>query len=669
MSHDTLPTFDISRLSSFPSLLEKHLNENLNSIEALLKNDSWTFESLIEPLDEIDDKLEQFWSPLSHLHSVLNSKELRACYKACLPKLTAYHTTIGHNEKLYRAVRSLKQTKLSPIQEKIVDDMLEDFELAGVHLDPQEKERLKVIEADLATLSSTFENHVLDATQAFEYHTQNEKELEGLPQHTLETAKELAKKRQKEGWILTLEPPCYLSVVTYLKDRDLRKRFYDAWVTRASEKGPFAGQYDNTPVIQSILRQKQEKAKCLKVQNYAELSIKKKMAQSTEEVIGFLNDLIERVHLPAQKDIEYLQEFAKEHYNLEAVRPWDVAFLSEKMREMFYAITEETLRPYFPEHRVLLGLFNIIEKLYGVHFERVSHAKVWEKSVLCFKLFDKNEKEIGFIYLDLYARANKRGGAWMDTLRSRRLLKTGEIQLPIATLTTNFTPAAIGKEPTLSHDEVLTLFHEFGHCLHHLLTEIDYTAISGIHGVEWDAVELPSQIFENWCYEEEALSLISEHVETKAPLPHDLLEKLLKARRFQAAMQMMRQLELALFDFLLHERPFDGDIDFMSKILKEVQKKTVLITPIPYNRFQHSFSHIFAGGYDAGYYSYLWAEVLAADAFSRFKEEGILNRKTGEAFLGAILSRGSSIPALQAFIEFQGRPPKLEPLLEQYGIR
>lgn len=669
MAAITLPQFKHINVETFAARLDELLQANLQRINELLANHkTYTWDNLVRPIEDMEDELERFWSPFSHLHAVVNSPALRECYQACLPKLSAYEAAIGHNETLYNAIRSVDKSKLNPTQVKIIEDSLLDFELSGVALSSDKKHRFEAIQERLSQLSNQFENNVLDAGQAFHLHITDEKRLAGLPEHAIHTAHTLAKEKKVSGWMLNLEFPCYVAVVTYAEDRALREEMYNAYVTRASDQGPTAGQYDNTAVMNEILTLRHEKANLLGFANYAELSLATKMAESTEQVVHFLTDLSKRAHHQADDEFKDLQHFAKETYQMNEVKPWDVAFLSEKKRQAQYAISQEELRPYFPLPKVMNGLLTIINNLYGMSFEEVHDVETWHADVTCYRIFDQDHQVRGYIYVDLFARQNKRGGAWMDSCQSRRKLTDGSLQLPIATLTCNFAKAMTGKAPTLSHDEVLTLFHELGHCLHHVLTQVDYLDASGIHGVEWDAVELPSQFFENWCWEEEALQLLTAHVDTGEPLPKALFDKMMAAKNFQSAMAMMRQLEFSLFDFRMHREYKAQQPGFITEILNDVRQQTCVVPLVPYNRFQHSFSHIFAGGYAAGYYSYKWAEVLSSDAFARFEEEGIFNAKTGRDFLHNILEVGGARKALDAFIAFRGREATIDALLRHNGI-
>lgn len=668
MSATNLPQFDALDLDTFVARLDHLLDTNLTKIGSLLQASHFDWDNLMHPLEDMDDAIERFWSPMSHLHAVVDSKALRECYQACLPKLSAYESAIGQNQSLYDAIHSLDKSRLNPAQQQIVIDALRDFELSGVALSAEKKKRFEDIQTRLSDLSNKFENNVLDAGQAFSRHITDEAHLQGLPEHALQTAKELAAEKDLPGWLLNLEFPCYLAVVTYAEDRALREEFYQAYVTRASDQGPHAGEFDNTDNINEMLLLRHETAQLLGFANYAELSIATKMAESAKQVIDFILDLSGRAYSQAQGEINNLENFAKTEAGLDRIEPWDVAYLSEKMRQKHYSLSQEDLRPYFPQSKVMDGLFSIITQLYGIRLEEEPGVETWHPDVICYRLIDEQGQIRGYVYVDLFARQHKRGGAWMDSCQSRRLLPDGSVQLPIAMLTCNFAKPAANKMATLSHDEVLTLFHEFGHCLHHLLTKVDYLSASGINGVEWDAVELPSQIFENWCWEQKALHLIAGHVDTGEPLPVELYEKLLAAKNFQSAMAMMRQLEFSLFDFRVHQEFTAQNPAFVTDLIKDVRQQTTVVPIAHYNRFQHSFTHIFAGGYGAGYYSYKWAEVLSSDAYERFEEEGIFNHQTGRDFLHCILEVGSSKKALDAFIAFRGRPAKVDALLRHNGI-
>ena len=669
MTTHSLPSFSTIDVAAFPSKLDTMLAIHLQKIADILTNNKvYTWDNLMRPLDEMDDELEKFWSPLSHLHAVVNSKALRECYQACLPKLSAYSASVGQNQALYDAVKSLEYSKLNPVQCKIVDDAVRDFKLSGVALSLKDKSRFEEISTKLSQLSNKFENNILDATEDFHLHITDKEQVAGLPEHALATASALSNEKNLSGWMLTLDSPSYIAVMTYADDRQLRETLYGAYVTRASDVGPSAKKFDNTEPMNEILALRHESAKLLGFANYAELSLATKMATSTTEVNTFLADLAKRARPQAGVEFKELEKFAFEHYGIEVIEPWDVTYLSEKKQHLAFNISQEMLRPYFPLDKVLDGMFSIVNKLYGMTFKSIKDVDTWHKDVTCYAIYDEKDSIRGYIYFDLFARLQKRGGAWMDSCQTRFKRSDGVVQTPIAMLTCNFAKASANKPPMLSHDEVQTLFHELGHCLHHVLTQVEYMSASGIHGVEWDAVELPSQFFENWCWEEQAINLLTKHVDNGEPMPAELFNQLVAAKNFQSAMVMMRQLEFSIFDFRIHEEYIAQDPSFISQIIADVRKSTAVVPIVDYNRFQHSFSHIFAGGYAAGYYSYKWAEVLSSDAFSRFEEEGVFNLQTGRDFLHSILEVGGSCKALSAFVSFRKRKPTVDALLRHNGI-
>ncbi len=665
-----LPQFSHIDVERFKPHLEGMLKSHLEQVQNLLKdNPHYTWDNLMYPLDDLADELERFWSPMSHLHSVMDSSVLRECYDACLPLLSAYESAIGHNRQLYEAIKSIDTQQLDAAQKKVIADSLLAFQLSGVALNEKDKKRFEAIQTRLDELSNQFEHNILDAAQAFTIHVLDEKRIAGIPEHAVHTAQEVAAEKGMAGYVFTLEYPSYQAVITYADDRALREEIYQAYVTRASDEGPNAGAFDNTPLMNEILALRDEKAKLLGFNNYAELSLATKMADSTTQVMAFMNDLVQRAHAQGEAEFAELKAFAAEKWHIDPVKPWDVAYLSEKRRQDLFKLSQEDLRPYFPQPKVMQGLFNLAKQLYGMSIQEVKGVDIWHKDVQCYCVVDEHNKVRGYVYTDLFARPNKHSGAWMDSLQSRRKLADGSIQIPIATLTCNFAKASGNKPAMLSHDEVTTLFHEFGHCLHHILTQVDYIGVSGINGVEWDAVELPSQFFENWCWEKSALDILTSHVDTHQPLPESLYQSLIAAKNFQSAMAMLRQMEFSIFDFRIHQEYQPNKATFVSDILADVRAKTAVIPAVPYNRFQHSFSHIFGGGYAAGYYSYSWAEVLSSDAYSRFEEEGILNAETGRSFLEEILEVGGSKKAVEAFIAFRGRPATVDALLRHNGIR
>jgi oligopeptidase A len=669
-----LPKFSQIELDQVETNLDHYLAENKQKINELVKPErNYTWQSLMQPLEDLDDRLDAFWSLISHLHAVLNSEKLRQVYHACLPKLADYQTEISHNQALYQAISSLSQSEeyqdLDRAQHKVIDDAIRDFQLAGVSLPSDKKAKFAEIAKQLSKLTSVFEDNVLDATQAWFKQVIDESELTGIPTHALAAAKQAAQMRQLPGAVFTLEVPSYAAVVTYADSRALREEMYHAYVTRASDKGPNANQFDNSEVMEKILQHRLALANLLDFKNYAEYALATRMVKSTTQAIEFLQELVTASLPQAQAEFAALSEFARSELKLTELKPWDIAYASEKLRQSRYAISPEDLRPYFPQPQVLQGLFAIANRLFGISVELQPDVDVWHPDVRCYAVYDETHQLRSYFYIDLYARENKRGGAWMDECRSRRRLPNGEIQIPIAFLTCNFTPP-IGDQPALfTHDEVITLFHEFGHTLQHMLTTVDYRDVSGINGIPWDAVELPSQFLENWAWQKTSLALIAKHYQTGAPLPDDLFQRMLKAKNFQSGMQMMRQLEFAIFDMRLHTEFDPQQKNQIQQILDEVRAKVSVVPVVSYNRFQNSFSHIFAGGYAAGYYSYKWAEVMAADAFSLFEEKGMFDRVTARKFLHTILESGGSQDPMILFKTFRGREPRVDALLKQNGIK
>jgi len=633
----------------------------------------FTWENLCQPLAESDDYLSRIWSPVSHLNAVKNSPELREVYEQALPLLSEYGTWVGQHAGLYQAYRNLKDGEvfatLSAPQQKAVDNALRDFELSGIGLATEQQQRYGAIVARLSELGSTYSNNVLDATMGWSKLITDVEQLSGLPESALGAAKALAESKEQEGWLLTLDIPSYLPILTYADDASLREELYQAFATRASDQGPNAGKWDNSEVMAETLALRHELAQLLGFATYADKSLATKMAENPDQVINFLQDLAQRARPQGEQELVQLRAFAKEHYGVDELNAWDVTYYSEKQKQHLFSISDEQLRPYFPEQRVVEGLFEVVKRIYGIRAQERHDVDTWHPEVRFFDLFDEQNVLRGSFYLDLYAREHKRGGAWMGDCVGRLSLASGELQNPVAYLVCNFN-RPLGDKPALfTHNEVTTLFHEFGHGLHHMLTQIGTAGVAGINGVPWDAVELPSQFMENWCWEPEALAFISGHYQTQEPLPQEMLNKMLEAKNYQAALFILRQLEFGLFDFLMHAQydPKQG-----AQILPTLAavKKTVAVMPTPaWGRFPHAFSHIFAGGYAAGYYSYLWAEVLSADAYSRFEEEGIFNRQTGQSFLDNILSRGGSEEPMTLFKRFRGREPQLDAMLRHYGIK
>lgn len=640
--------------------------------DVLAQRDPHTWDSLIAPLEEVNDRLARIWSPVSHLNSVLNSEALRAAHDACLPLLSEFQTYVGQHEGLYQAYRELAESDdfplLSGAQRKEIQNTLRDFRLSGIGLPAEAQQRYGEIQARLSELASRFSNNVLDATQGWNKLVTDEAELAGLPQSAQAAARQLAELKGKEGWLFTLDIPSYLPVMMYADNRALRAELYEAFTTRASDQGPNAGKWDNSAIMTELLALRRELAQLLGFANYAELSLATKMADKPEQVVNFLTDLAAKSLPQGKAELEEIRAFAAEQHGQRELAAWDLAYYAEKLKQHKFSISDEQLRPYFPASKVVKGLFEVVKRVFGMKVRERLGIDTWHPDVRFYDIFDAEDELRGSFYLDLYAREHKQGGAWMDVCLGRRYRQDGSLQKPVAYLTCNFNGPVDGKPALFTHNEVVTLFHEFGHGIHHMLTRIDVAGVAGINGVAWDAVELPSQFLENWCWESEALAFISGHHETGEPLPADLLEKMLTARNFQAAMQMLRQLEFALFDFRLHQEFDPASADQIPALLDEVRSQVAVMTPPAFNRFQHSFSHIFAGGYAAGYYSYKWAEVLSADAFSRFEEEGIFNPATGQSFLRNILEKGGSKEPMELFRAFRGREPQVDALLRHSGI-
>ncbi|MFZ6047956.1 oligopeptidase A [Pseudomonas sp. CR3202] len=665
-----LPPYSSIRPEHVQPAIETVLADNRAAIAALLEQQDGTptWSGLVLALDELGERLGRAWSPVSHLNAVCNNAELRNAYEACLPKLSEYWTEIGQNRALFQAYEALAASPESAgfdvAQTTILDHALRDFRLSGIDLPADKQQRYGEIQMKLSELGSRFSNQLLDATQAWTKQVDDEAALAGLTDSAKAQMKQAAEAKGIAGWLITLEFPSYYAVMTYADDRALREEVYTAYSTRASDQGPNAGQNDNGPVMAEILDLRRELAHLLGFEHFSDLSLATKMAESTPQVLGFLRDLAKRSKPYAAKDLEELKAFAAER-GVADLQSWDVGYFSEKLREQRYSISQETLRAYFPVDKVLSGLFAIVQKLYGIEIRELSGFDTWHPDVRLFEI-SENGQHVGRFFFDLYARANKRGGAWMDGARDKRRNAHGDLVSPVANLVCNFTPAVGDKPALLTHDEVTTLFHEFGHGLHHLLTRVEHAGASGINGVAWDAVELPSQFMENWCWEPEGLALISGHYQSGEPLPQDLLDKMLAAKNFQSGLMMVRQLEFSLFDFELHATHGDGR--GVLQVLEAIRDEVAVMRPPVFNRFANSFAHIFAGGYAAGYYSYKWAEVLSADAFSRFEEEGVLNPATGRAFREAILARGGSQEPMVLFVDFRGREPSIDALLRHSGL-
>ena len=668
-----LPQFSKIKPAHIKPAVEQAINDCKNTIaEVLASNTEFTWANLVTPIDEVDDVLGKLWSPISHMNSVVNSDELRDAYESCLPLLSEYGTFVGQHAGLFAAYQQLSESdefkQLDTAQQKVITNALRDFTLSGIALNDNDKKRYGEIATRLSELSSTFGNNILDATHAFSVNITDENELSGLPESAKEAAKALAEAQDKSGWLFTLDIPSYLPVMTYCDNQALREKMYRAYVTRASEIGPNAGEYDNSPIMSELLALRHELANLLGFDSFAEKSLATKMANNSNEVIGFLEDLAVKSKAQGEQDLVEVTAFAKQNFAQSNLQAWDLPYYSEKLKQARYAISDEELRPYFPEMKVVAGLFEVVHRLFGLTISERQGVDTWHKDVKFFDVFDNNQQLRGSFYFDLYARAHKRGGAWMDDCVGRRELANSDIQYPVAYLTCNFN-GPVGDKPALfTHDEVVTLFHEFGHGIHHMLTQINAAGVSGINGVPWDAVELPSQFLENWCWQPQALAFISGHYQTDEPLPQDMLDKMLAAKNFQSAMQMIRQLEFSLFDFKMHAQYSPEKGDEIQQVLNQVRDDYAVIKAPEFNRFQHSFGHIFGGGYAAGYYSYKWAEVLSADAFSRFEEEGIFNQTVGHDFLTNVLEMGGSKEPSELFKAFRGREPNIDALLRHSGI-
>ena len=669
LTRSTLPNFNAIKAEHVVPAIDHLLERNRARIAELVEQPMDSWDSLVGEIEQINDELAQAWSPVSHLNAVQNSEEIREAYNACLPKLSEYFTELGQNAKLYKAYSAFVETdaykSLTDAQKKVIANSLRDFRLAGIGLEQEKQKRYAQLQLELSELTTKFSENVLDATQGWVKQVSDEAELVGLPEHVLVAAKGAAEAKSLDGWLLTLDFPVYYAVMLHSENRSLREEFYTAFATRASDQGPKAGEWDNSELIEKILVARLELANLLGFANYAQYSLATKMAQSTDQVVQFLEDLADKSRPQASKELQELRQFAKEQAGLEHLEAWDMTFYAEKLKQARFNISQQELRPYFPLPRVLDGLFAVTQRLFGVDVKEIQAFDSYHQDLRLFQL-SRDGQIVAHCFLDPFARSGKRGGAWMDDCRVRRRVDT-QVQLPVAYLVCNFTAPNPGEPALLTHDEVTTLFHEFGHGLHHMLTQMEHADISGINGVAWDAVELPSQFMENWCWEPQALALISGHYETGEPLPQVMLERLLSAKHFQSGMMMVRQLEFSLFDFVLH-RDFEPGQTSVQLVLDQIREKVAVVSPPAFNRFQHSFSHIFAGGYAAGYYSYKWAEVLSADAFSRFEEEGIFNEKTGLDFRTAILEKGGSKEPMELFVDFRGREPEVDALLRHSGI-
>lgn len=691
------PLLDFSGLPRFAEIKNEHitpaietlLKENRVVIEKVRADDHVpTWQTFVQPMVDANERLSRAWGQVSHLNAVMNSPQLREIYNENLPVITQFYAELSQDLLLFEKLKQLRASAefdhLTPARKKIIENELRDFRLGGAELASDKKQRFLQIQEELSRLSSKFNDNLMDATNAYSLFIEDAKTVAGIPIDVLQTAKDLAAADSREGWKFTLHMPSYLPVMQYADNRNFREQMYRAYATRASEFDSQAGSdKDNTPLISRIMELRQEEARMLGYDNYAEVSLATKMATSPQQVLDFLRKLAAKAKPYAERDLHALQQFATERLNLPKLEAWDLAYVSEKLREERYAFSDQEIKQYFPEDKVLAGMFKLVERLYGIRIVPATasrNTQCWHPDVKFFDINDTNDQLIGQFYLDLYARPTKRGGAWMDDAITRRRIdnqQTGKqtIQIPVAYLTCNFSaPVNMNSQlrPALfTHNEVIVLFHEFGHGLHHLLTQVEDLGVSGINGVEWDAVELPSQFMENFCWEWDVVADMTQHIDTKESLPRDLFDKMLKAKNFQSGLQMLRQIEFALFDMHVH---FDfepnGDRTVL-QLLDDIRRDIAVIIPPDFNRFPNSFAHIFAGGYAAGYYSYKWAEVLSADAYSLFEEtaaDGVVNAATGLRFLEEILAMGGSRSALESFIAFRGREPELDALLRHNGM-
>ncbi|MCR5536806.1 MAG: M3 family metallopeptidase [Succinivibrio sp.] len=681
MSKSQNPLLNFEWLPDFAQVKPEHLKpavkKSLQDCKKLIvelcakyqENPTWN--TVMLPIEEADDKFTKTWSVISHLNSVLQTPAYREAYDACLPMVSKFSAWAGQYRPFFEVVSKIRQSEdfaeLTVAQQQTIEHSLRDFKLSGVDL-PEEQQKIYVnLSTKLSLLESQFANNVLDATHAYTLVVEKEEDLKGLPSGVIRLAKSEAQKRQLEGWVFTLDMPSYLPFLTYADNRQLREQIYTAYNTRASELGPDGGKWDNQPLMEQILKLRYELAKLLGFKSYAHLSLATKMAKEPEEVLDFLNDLARKSHPQGEREVAELRKFAREQ-GLDELKPWDVAYYSEKLRKKLYDYDAEELRAYFPVDTVTNGIFECAHRLYGISFKLLPDFKAWHELVRVYGIYAENGSRIGTLLIDLYAREGKRGGAWMDECLTRRLRQDGALQLPVTYLCCNFTRPLGNAQSELTHDEVETFFHEFGHALNHLLTKVDVADVSGINGVCWDVVELPSQFNENYAWQEECLNFLSRNTHTGQPLPKEKLEALLKAKNFHSAMAMLRQLEFALFDFRVHLEYDPSKGARIYEILEQVRDQVTVVPRFPLSRFPNSFTHIFAGGYAAGYYSYKWAEVLAADAFSRFKEEGIFNRQVGADFERYILSVGGASDPMENFVAFRGRKPSVDALLSQSGI-
>jgi oligopeptidase A len=671
------PLLDFSGLPRFAEFKAEHvgpavdqlLTTNRALIAKLADDPAVTaWNDFVQPLEDANEHLYRAWGQVAHMNAVMNSPELREVYNANLPKISQYGAELAQHEGLFRKYRAIHASpgfsSLAVARRRIVENRLRDFRLGGAELSEDKKARFKAVAERLAELSSRFSDNVLDATNAFSHFEFDIAAVKGIPRDVLITAAEAAKTDGKQGWKFTLHMPSYLPVMQYAEHRPLRETLYRAYVTRASELGD--PKLDNTALIGEILALRREQAQLLGYASFAEVSLEPKMAESPAQVLAFLRDLAVRAKPFGERDLQDLRAFARDTLGLPELAAWDVPWASEKLRVARYAFSEQEVKQYFPEDRVIDGMFGVVQTLYGLTIAR-DEAPIWHPDVRFYRISDQSGRMVGQFYMDLYARPSKRGGAWMDEAMARRRITAG-IQQPVAYLNCNFSAPVGGKPALFTHDEVITLFHEFGHGLHHLLTQVEDLAVSGINGVEWDAVELPSQFMENFCWEWDVLANMTRHVDSGEKLPRALFEKMLAAKNFQSGLQTLRQIEFAMFDMRMHHELDPAGTVGPMQLLEEVRREVAVLVPPQYNRFPHSFTHIFAGGYGAGYYSYKWAEVLSADAYSLFEEHGVLDPGIGKRFWQEILGVGGSRPALESFKAFRGREPRIDALLRHNGM-
>jgi oligopeptidase A len=664
-----LPLFDRIKPQHILPAVKKALAAHKNGLEKILKQKSpYTWQNLMQPLEELDDNLQFLWSTINHLHMVISSPQLRHAYNLCLPKISLYRAKLGQNQKLYATILSLSKSaqfkQFNTAQKTVINNTLRDFRLSGISLPAKKRQHFLKLQTKLAALLNKFGENVLDSTSTWQKIITDPKDLTGISETAKAAAKEAAEHKKLKGWLFTLHAPSYEAIMTYADKRDLRREVYLAYVTRAAEIGPHAKKFDNSKIMLEILKTRKAIASLLGFKNYAEVSLVPKMAKRPKQVLAFLENLARRIKTKGKKEFKTLEQFAQHNYGVKKLEPWDLAYYSEKLRQQKYAISQDEIKRYFPEPQVLAGLFKLIELLFKIKIKPIKNMPVWHKNVKTFGLYDQKQNLIAKLYLDLYARVGKQGGAWMDNCRSRRLLANHKIQLPVAYVVCNFTPPLKNKNAFFTHNEVDTLFHEFGHALQHLLTKVDYASVAGTNGVPWDTVEFPSQFMENWCWQKPVLKILSKHEKTGKPLPNKIQSQMLAAKNMQIALQTLRQLEFALFDFLLHIKFDPKAKGQIQKIIDAVRKQIAVIPTAKENRLQHSFLHIFAGEYAAGYYSYKWAEVMAADAFAKFEEQGLFNQKVAQSFLKNILETGGAIDPGIAFKNFRGREPNIKALLK-----